>query len=194
MPCFEVFEVLVTGPGGVEEQGVGGARKIGERDDVPEVERDDEEREEVYVAGSVSLEALAGAAGDSVAEVGAGRAVLVFGGLHGGFDLDSQKPGFSFLVPRFSISTKMPAGGMGTIGDVGVLRLALLREAQSRLLRMTIGRMTIYRLRDFDDEVIAGAIAPGFGDDEAVGVGASHKLQLDPLAAALRVAETFVHW
>jgi hypothetical protein len=38
-----------------------------------------------------------------------------------------------------------------------------------------------------DDEVEAGAVAPGFGDGEAVGCGAGHEVELDPFAALLGV-------
>src|SRR5438874_12226859 len=44
-----------------------------------------------------------------------------------------------------------------------------------------------------DDEVVAGGIAPGFGDGESVGGGAGHELQFDPFAATFRVAERIFH-
>ena len=93
MPSLEVLEISVAGAGGVEQQRIRNRAQIGERDDVPEIEWDDEQGEEIDLGGGVSADFFVGAAGDGVAQVGAARAILVLGGLQGGFDLDAAKDG-----------------------------------------------------------------------------------------------------
>src|ERR1051326_3112508 len=116
----------------------------------------------------------------------------------------------------------MSCGGLGTAVVTGVLRRAAPSSVGKRrgLLRMTsfVGgfddevvagaALTPSRTKAaraggpesrfraggcFNYKVISGGVAPGFRDDQAVGVGASHKLQLDPFAPTFRMAEGAVH-
>lgn len=75
---------------GVEVDGKAGAAHVGDRDDVPDIFRDDVEGEEVDLGGEVgaSRRLAGGSAGDGVAEVGAGSAAWFHGREHdGGLDL-----------------------------------------------------------------------------------------------------------
>ncbi len=68
--------------------------------------------------------------------------------------------------------------------------------AHVRLARFPGGGFHLHTVEyavGFHNEIVAGGIAPGFGDGEPVGGGAGHELQLDPLAAPLGVANHSCH-